>query len=233
MTTLASETWPGANGSPWPVQWTTTGGCTQQGGAGQIVTPSGYSAGTNAWLSGMADVVDSDLLVEHFVQNPIVEQYLVDGVRTKGTWSGSAPDFGYWIEHDPSGLLNGFPGFFVRRAAGAGAATLGHYAHTYVAGTPFWARLHVEGAHIQARVWDQGVTEPGTWDHDAVDATPFLAGGKVALTGQSGGGASATTCSFDGLVVTDIAATTGQPTAARAGTVPFMGIGATALRRRS
>jgi hypothetical protein len=70
-----------------------------------------------------------------------------------------------------------------------------------------WVRIHHVGANIKVRWWDDGSTEPGTWNVDYTDASPVLQSGVIALDTWAGGtnGGAAHTCDIDDFDAYEIA----------------------------
>lgn len=72
---------------------------------------------------------------------------------------------------------------------------------TLSTGTFYWIRVVMSGNHLQARVWQDGTSEPGSWLIDTTDNTYTTAGqfGMIFNVFQS----SSDVVFFDHIVVTD------------------------------
>lgn len=68
-----------------------------------------------------------------------------------------------------------------------------------VEGVFYWIRVSMTGNHLQARIWQDGSGEPGTWNIDTTDSTYASAGRYgMSFNGFSGAGVK-----FDHITVTD------------------------------
>lgn len=80
-----------------------------------------------------------------------------------------------------------------------GFTQLASTAVSEVSGTFYWIRVSMTGNHLQARTWQDGNSEPGTWNIDTTDAT-YSAAGRY---GMSFNQFSGTGVQFDHITVTD------------------------------
>lgn len=105
----------------------------------------------------------------------------------------------YLARYDGAGNL----AFF--KNIGGTKTTVGSYAFAPGSGTFYWMRFHVSGTTISIRSWQDGTTEPGTWNYSTTDTSLSGASGgnKVGLYGfdNFGSGNSFDHFSVDDLVV--------------------------------
>lgn len=232
MTTLATETWTGANGAAWPSQWGTLFGagataCTIQTNAGQMVSgTSAYAWGSAAWLANIAPT-DVDVTVD-ITFGAIVEQYFSIVLRGDTPVNLGAAGTGYECMIYPA---NGTATLGINGYIGGGQVALSGdlQAGAWVAGTARRVRFRVVGSSIKIKVWAPASAEPTTggplndgWLWTGTD-TRVTAPGRVRLN-YSQAASTNRTVTLDNLTVTD-----GATAANFSGTAAFTGAGTLSL----
>lgn len=85
------------------------------------------------------------------------------GVVCRGSGTGSA-ETGYAATIISSELrLNKY-------SSGTSTALATTSGKSLASNTKYWIRLRVNGTSLKARIWADGGSEPGTWDHDTTDS---------------------------------------------------------------
>lgn len=79
--------------------------------------------------------------------------------------------------------------------------------------TFYWIRVSMTGSHLQARIWQDGTSEPGTWTLDTTDTT-FSAAGRYGMSFNTFA-AGSDTVQFDHITVTDNTSAMNMATLAR------------------
>lgn len=189
-----SETFPGADGAPWPARWTVLGGVAAQslqGGRGRLVPMTSlYSLARMGTTEGARDVdVTFQLQFESFATQG-VGYY----VRQNGGWlrNTATRGQGYAV------FVEGFRGssrMGVWREIDGQEQEIQPYtafASQLVSNAPYQVRFRVTQAtatatRLQARLWPVGQSEPATWQIDTTDASPGLQniGGGMAVDSYS------------------------------------------------
>lgn len=168
MAALWTEDWAGADGSPWPGRWVTTGSTPSspdlQGGAGRQRTGgAAFDTLSQAVASGEPASVDYDITLPLTVDDPLKQAIIVVAVRQSAAWSYVDPVTGYWVDLEPTSGQ-----YVLHKTVDFGETTLGAAGHSFAAGASVWIRLYAVGADIKVKVWDDGDTEPG-WGVEATD----------------------------------------------------------------
>jgi hypothetical protein len=196
MTTLATESFTGANGAPWASQWTVSGLATTdiQSNRGRIVPqPNPYNVGVGRAVLNLPFSVDQELTATFVLPEVGVEQYHYVGIRTSGT-----PD------KNTGFLLSIFAGGYVVARGYDGANLSGDIPFTFAAGTAYRFRLRAVGNQLQARVWAASSAEPSTWGYwDDNAAGMDLTPGTVTLSAGNGAAPTSRVLLIDDLVLTD------------------------------
>lgn len=176
------STFTGADGDPWPSDWTTFGATVDiQSNTGRTVTGTSSYATAGAHMTGSAD---GGLLVKW--QWSIAGSERLTGI---GFRFGTTPEStGYEV------LI--YQGGQVLRRYNSGISDIAFQAGSFATATWYWTRAAWSGSTLQARTWADGGSEPGTWNVTATDAT-FGAAGRVMLRGITGGSGGAQTTLFD------------------------------------
>jgi regulation of enolase protein 1 (concanavalin A-like superfamily) len=100
------------------------------------------------------------------------------GARLSG---GSTDETGYVIWCSEAGNQ-----IILRRYdAGVGSSDLATHSHTLTTSTYYWVRLKIVDDNIKAKIWDDGGSEPGTWDIDYDDTSPIAHSGGAGLVDYS------------------------------------------------
>lgn len=63
-----------------------------------------------------------------------------------------------------------------RKLVGESESNLGQVAHAVSEDVWYWIRARIDGGRIRARAWEDGASEPGTWELDVTDLAPLDAG---------------------------------------------------------
>jgi hypothetical protein len=205
VTTLATETWTGTNGTAWPAQWTPTAGtgaATIQANAGQLTYGgTAFSLAAVEYLSGMTASRDFDITVDVTFSAPTQEQYFYFGFRC-GNVAAAAPP-GYFVQFFPHNGTNTM-GFNKWDASGNEVSISGDLAAgTWTAGTARRVRIQAIGNNLAVKVWAPGGSEPGTWLWTGTDTTYAAQTGRVLLYTFNGAGTAAKNVQLDNLTVTD------------------------------
>jgi hypothetical protein len=196
-TTLATETWTGADGAAWPAQWVAAGtgansSATLVDNTGQISAGStGYYA-FGQFLNGMIPTTDFDITVDVGLTGAL-EQYHTVGWGTSAALNNdfsSLPAVGYAVS-----VRAGTCAVY----RGADAVSLsGEIAFTFTAGVRVNVQFTKTGSLLSAWVWSVGQTKPVSPQWSGSDAT-VGGSGKVLLACGNGGGAAPVT--YDNLTV--------------------------------
>lgn len=198
MTTLATETFTGANGSAWGAQWTTgmnQGTATIQSNAGRLL-PSNIGYLTVQRFLNIAAAGKCELYVE--VTLPaITEQYVYVFIRADSSQTGQYFATGYGVVLKP-----GDGTYYHEAAYGSGEYLQTAIPMTYVAGGRYGVRVNADGFTWKSKVWDLSGAEPTAWMATATDTDSAFPTGRVELASQSGQ-SSNPGVSFDNLTYTD------------------------------
>lgn len=181
---LLSDTFTGSTGAAWSASWTTastsTGSSnTIQSNAGQIVTGSaGGYVGSHAVRTTSITAADASMLFS-FQWITGDECYPRAWLRNPDT--AMSENNGYWVE------LNRPANFWQMGVTVAGVNTvMGQLGPTVLFGTSkWWCRWGIVGTMLKARVWADGLPEPGTWDLTGSD-TQIAAAGYAGWTLRPG-----------------------------------------------
>lgn len=125
----------------------------------------------------------------------------------------------------------------VHKYVGGTGTTIVDYSFSWSTGTKYWIRLRANGTTVQAKIWADGGSEPGTWQVDTTDSSIsgtgwagiFTFQGAVAANHDTYAIAIATngdTASFSSAVTGTGALTTGTTTASGTGVLSHTGTGA-------
>lgn len=216
-TSLANETFPGADGTAWPNRWTTTaatGSVTVQGGAGQLTTNNTSGAYARALLSGVSPRTDSDVSLTYRWSPTGGGSYLSVFTRGSGGWANAyRPRNGYGVE-----LSSSSTGLTIKRASGGVTTTLLTVTGAQATTTAVQhLRLRVVGSTIQVKTWLDGQAEPATWRGTVTD-TVVTDPGQLFLSLARGSAASTTRSVLVDDVVITAATGAGDTTAPSAPT---------------
>ena len=171
-----TESWPGADGSPWSSAWTATssnGTVDTQSGAGRMLFNDASGAYARAQLSGVTAQTDTDLLLSYQWTATEPAGYFGVYLRGSGGWQNSyRPRTGYGIE-----LSSGSGSVSVIRNVNGVVTTLQVVSGGQQVTTATQRlRLRVSGSQIQFRTWLDGQTEPTTWKTTLSDSSITTAG---------------------------------------------------------
>lgn len=214
MATLATESWTGSNGAAWPAQWTTNvpaGAAVDiQNNKGRIQSPAtAYTRGARAFLSGMQQFANVEVLVDVSFNNPKIEQYPVIGIRCSGgVWPGgndaNMPKDGYLLELYPnSNSWEVKSGFSTNSISGT-------QIFAFTAGVTYRIRYSAVGSQVAVKIWDATQAEPAQYNWTATSVAESHRGGVILLS-SSGASSTAAVMTLDNLVVTDMNVQTRAP----------------------
>lgn len=125
-------------------------------------------------IDGDADRDDVEILFQHYVDSTTTSQR-VGAVRIS---TSGASRTCYYVAARSNG-------FGVGRMTGSTTTSIASNSVTRTSGAWYWIRFRVNlsGNTIQARIWADGDSEPGTWDLDSTDSTYTNAGHVGLLKG--------------------------------------------------
>lgn len=203
--TLASETWPGANGAAWSGQWSAASGggvsgatIDTQSGRGRILPGGGGDVWRRITAVSAADVEVTGLVQ---VQGSAEAQvwWRIDSSRTNGYALVFSAASGVRVQQMLTGSIGTRHIVSPSSKYGVGFYGANVYGGTtgILASTDYRYRIRHQGAYLSIRVWPAAVAEPGTWTMNVID-TLHAGPGYVAL-GQWYAGQTAL---FDDLTIT-------------------------------
>jgi hypothetical protein len=172
-----TETWPDANGAPWPAaSWTTSGvsdTIDTQSGTGRLLVSDVSGGYGRAQLTGLANRADNDLLTSFQWSSNSAASYLNVFLRGSGGWQNAyRPKNGYGVQlQSNSGtvtLMKNVNGTVTTLQSVAGGQQLSTGKQ--------WLRLQVIGSTIQFKIWMDGAAEPTSWTGSVTDSTVTAAG---------------------------------------------------------
>jgi chitodextrinase len=200
-TAAFTETWPDADGAPWPAAWTTSGASATidtQGGTGRLLVSDVAGGYARAQLTGLADRADSDLLTSFRWSSNSAASYLSVFLRGSGGWQNAyRPKNGYGIQlQSNSGtvsVLKNVNGTLttLQNVAGAQALTTGKQ----------WLRLRVVGSQIQFKIWADGTSEPTSWTTSLTDSAVTAPGGLFIAQVRAASNVGDKAVNFDDLSI--------------------------------
>lgn len=176
ITPWYTDTFTGANGSPWNAAWTTTnasGSATIQGNAGSLAYTDVASAYSRALLTGVPAAADADVTFSYAWNSNAAKSYVDIGLRGSGGWQNSyRQKNGYYVEISSSSStvtvaknVNGVV-TTITTVAGANVLTTGQQK----------LRLQVFGTTFRFKIWSASVAEPASWSWSGTDADIAAAG---------------------------------------------------------
>lgn len=182
-----SEYSTGSQPSDWTKRFQTTSTITVESiGASNVLRITNASGITRpqgiSWddIDGDADRDDVEVLIKYrWISDPTTV-----AVGTFGRGSGTNTAANYYGSSDTSTLIR-----LVERASGS-LTTHASSSRTMVNNTWYWARFRANGTDLKSRQWEDGSSEPGTWNFEVTDATLSSAGwvgivsGAIDNTGQ-------------------------------------------------
>jgi chitodextrinase len=171
-----TESWPGADGSPWSSAWTATssnGTVDTQSGAGRMLFNDVSGAYARAQLSGVTAQTDTDLLLSYRWTATGPAGYFGVYLRGSGGWQNSyRPRTGYGIELSASsGSVS-----VIRNVNGVVTTLQVVSGGQQVTTATQRLRLRVTGSQIQFRTWLDGQAEPTSWKTTLSDSSITTAG---------------------------------------------------------
>lgn len=176
----------------WATSQATTGASlTTQSGAGRWNTGSvaSYNGHVTAWASQIGQIGDTEFLLK-FRFSDAIDSALELWARSVES-SSFTGDTGYIFALTRSGGGYGFT-----TAASFSYNNIGSFVtQTFTDNQYYWARVRVLGTStrtLQARVWQDGSPEPGTWNLNFTDSTAGIGStGYVQINTNGGGSAGA------------------------------------------
>ena len=179
--TLFTDQFTAANGSPWGSGWATTannGSATVQSNAGRLSFNDTAGAYARAQLTGVGGRADSAALFSYQWSAGSSGAYLNVFLRGSGGWQNTyRPLNGYGLE-----FSSGSSTISVKRNVNGVTTTLGTVAGAQSVGTQKqWLRLRVVGSTVQFKSWVDGTAEPATWRATFTD-TQVSAPGQLHIS---------------------------------------------------
>ncbi len=196
-----SETFTGANGSPWGASWTTnvsSGSATIQSNAGRLTYNDSSRAFARAVPSGVAPQADSDTTFSYQWSANGSSSYFNVWTRGSGGWRNSyRPQNGYGVE-----LIGNSTSVKVMRNVGGTRTTLATVSNATVATTAKrWLRIRNVGSTFQFKTWADGVTEPAAWNYTTTDSAVSAPGQLFVSLNRGSSNAGAKSVTIDDLTV--------------------------------
>lgn len=164
MAVVFNETWPGADGSPWPAAWSTTsanGLVEIDSGRGLLETADVASANARGFVTAVA-VEDQELFLEFQFNSVTALNYLNVWVQGRDGWQGTyRPMNGVGIQFQTNSTV----ARLYKNVAGTTTELANAAVHS-TAGVVQRLRLRAEADRLKARVWVATDPEPGAWQLD-------------------------------------------------------------------
>ncbi|MDQ1742225.1 MAG: hypothetical protein QOE23_564 [Pseudonocardiales bacterium] len=202
---LFSDTFSGADGSPWSSAWTSgaaTGTVDIQAGAGRISNDDTSGAYARTQLTGLAARTDSELLTSFNWSSNTALSYLSVYLRGSGGWQNAyRPKNGYGLQlQSNSGTVT------VQKNVNSVTSTVASVTGGQAVTTAKqWLRLRVSGSTIQFKIWTDGTIEPTSWKSTSTDTSVTAAGQLFLSVVRGGTNVGAKSVSLDDLAVRDAA----------------------------
>lgn len=202
--TLFSEAFPGANGTPWSsARWTmltgTNGTMDVQSTAGRMQFSNVVNARAQA-ISKMTKQVDTEVLMSYrFASTSLAARgYFHLALRASGDWVSGYAKTSYLLQ-----LTNDVSNVQLWKSQ-SGTTTSLKSVSTMAAVTSVkqWVRFRIEGNTIRAKVWTDGSAEPANWELTATDTSITGAGLLQLKWIRSGSATTSSSVYIDDIVVT-------------------------------
>ncbi|GAB6898604.1 hypothetical protein [Kineosporia succinea] len=187
MTSLASDSFTGTDGTAWSASTWTTGSsptgssATIVGNAGRLTTGTGTSG--SARVARRVNITaPADAVVLFKFRWPTGDEcYPRWYVRSTNTSLDSQG--GYWVElNRPAGQMSIGKGSSYTNATLPTGTSADLVTKSFSANTWYWCRFGVVGTALKARVWLDGTAEPSSWDVTATDSSISSAGSGTGIT---------------------------------------------------
>lgn len=228
MAILATETWTGSNGDPWPSTHTT--GATGTAATATIESNAGRLRVTGDGVTDFDTTRAIARRVNIASQGPgnYVTKFTIGTTPPYTSFqfrqSGTALDGnGYFIVMGQGGSVT----VELWERTGGTDTVIGSVAKTLTLGTAYWLRAHFVGSALRFRIWADGGSEPGTWDVDVTDTVHSSGYMGWSIIPQAS--ASAQDLTLDDLTLTDASDTlqaTSTATSARTATAGLTAVAA-------
>jgi len=196
VSNLATDTFTGTNGAAWSSTWT-TGSNPNQG----AVTPSIQSNRGRLTTGSHGGYNGGDRISRRVNITAPVDAVALFSFQ----WTTGDETYPSFYIRSTNTALDGQGGYFLSIDKGSNTWNIGRgssYSNTdlgtaksktWTTNVKYWARFGVVGTAIKARVWNDGSSEPSTWDYSVTDSN-ITAAGSVGITL---GGGSAASLTFD------------------------------------
>lgn len=181
-----SEYTTGVQPSDWTERLITTGGtATVETGAGmggqqlEIVVDAVTTGYLLSWdeVDPDADRADAEIVIKYKVSTVQLEGLRVGG-RFVGQVTGGDPTDGYFLETGRDFVTGKAE---LRKYLANSRSDLGtSFAFAQANNVWYWVRIRLNGTTQKVRMWDDGDTEPGTWNQETAD-TSVTAPGWVGV----------------------------------------------------
>jgi len=200
---VLAETWPGADGSPWPTVWSSTAG---SGGAVQTVSGGGrLSLGSTAGsyarstAAGVEPLDDADVVTSYQWSATSPSGLFGVYLRGSGGWQNPyRPTNGYGLVLTPDSST-----ISVLRNVNGTKTTLAYVPNAaQVSTTKQWLRFSVDGQQLSFRTWPDGQPEPTTWTWTGTDTTISAPGRLFTSLVRGGATTTAKSITLDDLTLT-------------------------------
>ncbi|RKS77929.1 concanavalin A-like lectin/glucanase superfamily protein [Motilibacter peucedani] len=203
-TLLFTDSWAGADGTPWSSAWTTgtsNGTVSTQAGGGSLLVGNVSGAFARAQLTGAAPRADTDTVLSYRWSSTGATGYLDVYVRGSGGWQNAyRPLTGYGIE-----VASNSTTVSLSRNVNGVRTTLSTVNAQSVTTARQWLRIRVTGSTVQYRIWPDGSPEPAAWSSTVTD-TAVTAPGQLFVSADRGSQSTTSrSVTLDDLVVADLA----------------------------
>ncbi len=187
--TALTDSFTDTNGAAWSTSlWTdmstadtgATASTDIQSNAGRLHVAVGGAATTAKARANSLSITDAESVFKFQVGHGSVIRFWL---RTGSTATGRSADAGYCLNVDEASQAAN-----LRRSngSGSGATTQIGTGTTKTYSTNWWwARLQATGTTIRYRIWQDGTSEPSSWDESVTDSTYASAGTAMVMGFQN------------------------------------------------
>ena len=176
---VLAETWPGADGSPWPAVWSSSagsGGAVQTfGGGGRLSLGSGAGSYARSTAAGVETLDDADVVTSYRWSATSPSGFFGVYLRGSGGWQNAyRPNTGYGLVFTPDSTTVSV----LRNVNGTKTAIAYVPNASQVSTAKQWLRFRIDGQQLSFRTWPDGQPEPTTWTWTGTD-TAITAPGRL------------------------------------------------------
>lgn len=183
--TCFAEYTTGAQPSDWTERWHT-------GDASATVELSGASvyggrflhidhSAAGRYLLSWDDLDNSDdievLALQRWAASGVASAIMGVTARASGS-DGSENGYIVYFEDDDNTVL-------LRKYISGAVTTINSFSHTLSDDEWYWIRFRVSGSSLKVKVWDEGTTEPASWDLEETDSSITGSGWAGVITYKS------------------------------------------------